>query len=242
MRRRPGAKTSGCPISLEYDLRSPSFHPLALLLSIAVHLGAVFAFGRSAGNEAGSAIQKEQAVIVASFSAGADTPEFDNPIQIAAKKTDGKKNDEPESGASKGHAPIPPPNSANLRPTTAPAPPGKPALLPILPVTQPRYFLPGELTEKPSVLRDIPPEKMAVLPDAPPQPLIVQLLISDQGDIDEVIIEDSQLSGQVKQFVIDSFMNVKFRPGKLGGMPVRSRLRIEVSLKSAIPVTKTTVH
>ena len=96
--------------------------------------------------------------------------------------------------------------------------------------------------EKPSILRDIPPEKMAVLPDAPSQPMIVQLLISDQGDIDKVIIEDSELSGQVKQFVIDSFRNVKFRPGKLGGMPVRSQMRIEVSLKSAIPVTKTTVH
>jgi len=223
-------------------LRNQSFHPLALLLSVAVHLGTGLAFGRSTGEEAGSPIQKEQAIIVASLSTGADTAEFDNPIQIDGKKADNKKNDEPESGTSKGHAPISAASSADLRSTTAPVQDGKPALLPILPVTQSRYFLPNELMEKPSILRDIPPEKMAVLPDAPSQPMIVQLLISDQGDIDKVIIEDSELSGQVKQFVIDSFRNVKFRPGKLGGMPVRSQMRIEVSLKSAIPVTKTTVH
>ncbi len=80
------------------------------------------------------------------------------------------------------------------------------------------------------------------MPDISPPPAIARLLISEQGDIDKVLIENSSLSEKAKQFVIDSFSKVKFQPGKLGDMPVRSELRIEILLKSAVPTVVSVVH
>lgn len=128
----------------------------------------------------------------------------------------------------------------NFSASAAEKPSAAPPTLPIL--AEPYYFQPDELTEKPRLLLDIPTDRIDNLPDISPPPAIARLLISEQGDIDKVLIENSSLSEKAKQFVIDSFSKVKFQPGKLGDMPVRSELRIEILLKSAVPTVVSVVH
>lgn len=130
--------------------------------------------------------------------------------------------------------------SADFSETEAKKPSDAVATLPIM--AEPYYFPPEELTEKPHLLLDIPPDKVGDLPDISPPPAIARLLINEQGNIDKVLIESSSLSEKARQFVIDSFSNVKFRPGKLGDMAVRSELRIEIMLRSTTPTTVSVVH
>jgi len=95
----------------------------------------------------------------------------------------------------------------------------------------PHYYRSNELTEKPRLLQDIAPDQVLVLPDIFPQPVVVHLLINELGDIDKVIVEESFLSEQARRLVIEAFTKIKFDPGRLGDMPVKSQLRIEVTLE-----------
>jgi hypothetical protein len=109
--------------------------------------------------------------------------------------------------------------------------PSEEALLSVLRPPEPHYFQSGELTEKPRLLQDIDPDKVPVFIDISPQPALVRLLINEQGYIDKVVIEESFLSEQAERFVLDAFAKIKFSPGKLGDMAVKSQLRIEVKLE-----------
>ncbi|QAU33794.1 hypothetical protein [Janthinobacterium sp. 17J80-10] len=108
---------------------------------------------------------------------------------------------------------------------------------PLLPAVLPmpaRYFEPKDLTEKPRVSQDNPAGLSLLVPDISPQPAIVRLLINEQGEVDRVEVENSQLSEQAERFVIDAFAKIRFTPGKVGDLPVKSLLRIEVTLESAV--------
>jgi len=104
------------------------------------------------------------------------------------------------------------------------------------------YFPLAELTENPLVLQDIPTDIASNIPDVIPDSVVMELLINGNGGIDNVVIENAILSKAAQQLIKDSFAKVKFRPGKIGTMPVPSRMRIEVALKNAVPVTVTQVH
>lgn len=105
------------------------------------------------------------------------------------------------------------------------------ALLPVPGLPGTHYFGANELTEKPQVLQDIAPDQFRVLPDVAPRPARAQLLINELGGIDKVVIEESFLSDQATRFVIEALEKIRFYPGKLGDMPVKSQLRIEVMLQ-----------
>lgn len=221
-------------------MRNHRFHPVAFLLAVAAHLGFSLALGGSTEKEvlsnpaetrgvivtrldtmvgAGTANQASHVVdTVPSSDAGSDNiPSEPNGTRYDFSATDAKK----------------PSEDATTIPKDA-------TTIPIM--AEPYYFQSDELTEKPRLLLDIPPDKISDLPDMSPSPAIARLLISEHGDIDKVLIENSSLSEKAKQFVIDSFSNVKFQPGKLGDMPVRSELRIEILLKSTTPATVSVVH
>jgi hypothetical protein len=110
----------------------------------------------------------------------------------------------------------------------------KTPLLPILGLPKSHYFRSKELTEKPRILHDVFPDLMVKIPDISPQPAVLRLLINEQGDIDQVEIEESQFPKDVERLIIDNFSRIKFQPGRLGDLPVKSQLRIEVSLENAL--------
>ncbi len=97
----------------------------------------------------------------------------------------------------------------------------------------PYYFEPAELTEQPEVAVDIAPDLSAILAGGLSQMAVLDLLINESGDIDDVVMEDSNLPEPAQQMIRDAFAKTKFRPGKVAGMPVKSMLKIEVVLEAA---------
>lgn len=97
---------------------------------------------------------------------------------------------------------------------------------------EPYYFRTNDLTEKPRVLRDIRPDLSLSLPNGLSQLAVLRLLINERGDIDQVVMEDSALPEEAQHLVLDAFAKTKFQPGKIGDIPVKSQLRIEVMLEN----------
>ena len=99
---------------------------------------------------------------------------------------------------------------------------------------EPHYFTLGELTVKPVFLLDEAPSQPQILPGIFPQPVIAHLLINEEEIIDQVLIKCGLLSEHANRFVQDSFSKTILIPGKLGDMPVKSQLTIEVRLDSLL--------
>lgn len=100
----------------------------------------------------------------------------------------------------------------------------------------PRYFHPKDLTEQPSVVRNIPPDFQLYLPQGLPEPAKVVLLINEHGSIDQVVVLNNVLPVQARNEIINVFSKIKFRPGRISGKPVKVQLQIEIGLGSGIIV------
>ena len=98
--------------------------------------------------------------------------------------------------------------------------------------TGPYYFRMRELTEKPALVDDPVADLVVRIPGLPPQPVILRLLISDEGAVDRVVVEDSFLAEHIEREVTDAFAKVRFQPGKIGRIAVRSQMRIEARLET----------
>lgn len=114
---------------------------------------------------------------------------------------------------------------------STPLRPNEKPLFPIFRPTEPYYFRGKDLTEKPLVLRDIPPDVGHFLLDVMPQSVMAHLLVNEAGDVDQVILEDSELPPHAESLLRGVFLKVKFRPGKIGSMAVKSRVKIEVTIE-----------
>lgn len=96
---------------------------------------------------------------------------------------------------------------------------------------KPYYFQPNELTEQPVVVLDVSPDLSAVFSSGLSQLAVLDLLINESGDIDDVVIENSSLAEPAQQLIKDAFSKMKFNPGKVAGLAVKSLLKIEVVLE-----------
>lgn len=102
----------------------------------------------------------------------------------------------------------------------------------------PHYFRLSELTEKPAVKHDALAGLVLHQPGLPPQPVILRLLISDEGTVDRVLVEDSFLGEDIERQVNEALSQVMFEPGKIGRIPVRSQMRVEARLEPIVrPLT-----
>lgn len=105
------------------------------------------------------------------------------------------------------------------------------SIFPLLVAVKPYYFAIKDLTQRPLVVRDVPADFMLIVPDVPSQAATLQILISEYGDVDKVIVENSLLPEVAQKTVIDEFSKLKFNPGEVKGIPVKSQLRIEIMLE-----------
>jgi hypothetical protein len=92
------------------------------------------------------------------------------------------------------------------------------------------YFLANALTQKPLVAVDVP-DLTLMVPGVPSQAAVLRLLINEYGDVDSVVVENSLLPDVAQKRVTDAFSQLRFHPGEIRGVPVKSQLRIEVLLK-----------
>lgn len=96
----------------------------------------------------------------------------------------------------------------------------------------PYYFRASELSRRPVLLGDAISHLIIELPGFSPVPVILRLLISAEGSVDRVVVEDSYLSDAVEARIVEAFSGVRFLPGKIGDTAVRSQLKIEVRLEN----------
>lgn len=109
-------------------------------------------------------------------------------------------------------------------------PPTFEILLPPLPY----YFQERELSEKPHGSLDIPSELATALASEPPRSALLRLRINERGEVDQVIIDQSNFSEAEKQRLIDTFQNRKFDAGKIGDQAVKSELSFGIKLEKRL--------
>ena len=97
----------------------------------------------------------------------------------------------------------------------------------------PYYFSVKELTRKPLIMQDISKDLTLNVPTVPSQAATLRMLINEYGSIDHIVVEDSSLPEIEQEMVIESFSKMRFYPGEINGVPVRSQLRIEVMLNDS---------
>lgn len=94
--------------------------------------------------------------------------------------------------------------------------------------------LEGDYIPRPQLTQ--PPVSLAPVMIAPPEGNhetgrivgILSLFINEQGGVDRVLSTGPNLPPAFEQNAIAAFKNIRFNPGQLDGMPVKSRIRIEV--------------
>jgi hypothetical protein len=98
------------------------------------------------------------------------------------------------------------------------------------------YFSASELTRKPIVEYDSTAELMLNVPLSDERVAILNLFIDENGEVDFVGVNASLLPRDAKDILLNAFTQLKFTPGEIDGMPVKSQLRIEVNLEEMQPL------
>ena len=95
-------------------------------------------------------------------------------------------------------------------------------------------FYPAEqLTVRPKVIAEVELETPDTRRMAASGDIVLQVLIDDRGDVAGVEVEASSLPEIFSQTVSNAFRNFKFTPGEIGGLAVRSVMRVEISFNDA---------
>lgn len=98
------------------------------------------------------------------------------------------------------------------------------------PAPEPHYFDVGALTQAPVLRSGMAAQgRMMIVPGITPQTIALQVWISDEGTVDRIVL-DTPLSDAEHQKLLAAFAKVRFSPGRLGRIAVRSQKRMEISL------------
>ncbi|WP_342617903.1 hypothetical protein [Rhodoferax sp. GW822-FHT02A01] len=102
-------------------------------------------------------------------------------------------------------------------------------------VSGPYYFPVEQLTSKPAFLDDSGAPPATFIPDVMPLPVMVRIFINENGKVDRVVLSDNFLSEIARKLIVDSFTAMRFSPGILGTLAVKSLLEFEVKLDPTLP-------
>jgi hypothetical protein len=94
-----------------------------------------------------------------------------------------------------------------------------------------------QLSEKPIVQVDINPDIALRLATNINRVAILRLRIDELGAIDQVFFEQGDFSEEEIELLITACKAMKFAPGKLGKTPVKSEMRIEMTIEALSLVT-----
>lgn len=114
-----------------------------------------------------------------------------------------------------------------MPPDPARAVPEKPADLP-----GPAYHLPDALTVRPEPLAPIEPAYPVRSRELARGRIVLRLMINSGGTVDRVLIEESGLGTRFEDAAVSAFAAARFSPGRIGGTPVGSQMRVEVTFES----------
>lgn len=190
-------------------------HVIAVLLSVAAHASltlAVLKLSGASGTVAGHspAASKPLAVrLVTPGKTGLPSTPLSAPVAT------------PEQQAT---APPPPP----AQPVPSPSPHPIPAPVGI------RYFQTGELTQEPLAVDGPSADRKLIIPGVSPQAATVRISIDDQGNVEAIVFEKEQMTDEEERLVTEAFFKLKFHPGKIGRIAVRSQVTRDYLLDSSL--------
>lgn len=226
-------------------MQAQRWQPLPLCLSVAAHLAALVLLSQHVGSQGAYAQTQSQAQAPRMLQVRLVQPHSPHAPAVAATQS-------PAPLQLRHAVPLSPVQKPLRHPADVPADPAPlpvPAsivsesisdtLQPSLPdeassgtLPEPRYYLLRELSVRPTVLDDA--TTRLALEGVPAQTVILRLFINEEGGIDRVATEQSVLPEAHAQRLIDAFAQARFLPGQLDGAPVKSQMRIEVRLESAL--------
>lgn len=96
------------------------------------------------------------------------------------------------------------------------------------------YVNASVLTRKPQIVWEPLLEFPSSADDDQAGKIVVRLLISKFGAVDEVIVESSELPMSFEDAVVSGFLGARFTPGEINGIAVASSIQIEIRFDSAI--------
>jgi outer membrane biosynthesis protein TonB len=97
-----------------------------------------------------------------------------------------------------------------------------------------RYFQAGELTQEPLAVDGPTADRMLIVPGVAPQAATVRISVDDQGNVESIAFEKEQLTDEEERLVTEAFLKLKFHPGKIGRIAVRSQVTRDVLLDSTL--------
>ena len=105
------------------------------------------------------------------------------------------------------------------------------AMSPVAPAV-PGYYKSGDLDQSPKPLEDIAPDYPESVA-ATRGHLVLELFISEQGVVDRVDIVSATPPGVFDDSARSAFLKARFEPGRRLGLPIKSRMKIEVDFRPA---------
>lgn len=113
--------------------------------------------------------------------------------------------------------------------TIAGAPdPGPPTETPRLALPDIAYHDLRELSLRPAPLVDIPLEPGALKTRKETGRIILRLWINEQGGVDRIAVERSELPPEYAAVASKAFLAARFQPGEIDGRPVKTLMRVAV--------------
>ncbi len=92
------------------------------------------------------------------------------------------------------------------------------------------YFLPHQVTAEASVAEGLSPGNVLVIPGMRYQPAVVRLRVGSAGQAEAVEFESDELNDEERRRVVEALLKLRFVPAKIGRIPVRSELRLEITI------------
>jgi outer membrane biosynthesis protein TonB len=142
----------------------------------------------------------------------------------------------PPDAAAGVRRPPPPPPAAPV-----PAEPAQPSAMPDEPSAKPGeadqdglpYLPADQLDVRPEFPPDLEERVSAGLAETESGRVVLQLLIGEDGRVNDVELEESELSEQASLKLMENFSSLQLVPGQRGGKPVRTRWHLEFTFSVA---------
>lgn len=100
---------------------------------------------------------------------------------------------------------------------------------------KPHYFPQSEVSTPAHMLSGIDGLPKTLARDVDSGRMIVMLYIDEQGTVDKIVVENSELRSDMREVLASQFEHVRFSPAIKDAQPVKSRLRLEITLQPPGP-------
>ena len=204
-------------------------HLVAIAVSMSIHVLLMFSvgFSETAVSSVGTNQSGRAAVILVSLSSAARAPASNDPVtsQVVAPTFDAPAYVHTSNPRAEDSPTTPALLERHLVSPTS--------LIPIIQHDAAQYFQSGDLSERPLILNKALLDSTPLfLTDVPSQLAVLRFLINEHGNIDQVLVDDSRFSPRTERLIIETFSKLKFEAGKIGDLPVKSQLRIEIKVQN----------